>query len=79
MIQYFDKNGTEIKEGDTIRHDNGEEELVYACGEDGDNLGVNASNEDYLKAHPEAWRECYPLSQFDLREWEVVKGVNNGQ
>ena len=57
---YFDKNGKQIKKGDTIRHDSGELEKVFACGDD--NLGVRAN--DY---------ECYPLSEFDMREWEVVE------
>lgn len=67
--KYFDKNGTEIKAGMTIRHDNGDLEKIYECGED--ELGVNASNEN----HPnfvECYRECYPLWQFCMSEWEVV-------
>ncbi|MCM1322975.1 MAG: hypothetical protein NC218_02215 [Acetobacter sp.] len=70
-MRYFDKNGKEILEGTTIRHDNGETELIYACG-DGD-LGVNASTKKYIEENGESARECYPLTQFDLHEWEIVK------
>lgn len=69
-VRYFDKNGKEILVGNIIRHNNGEEEKIYACG-DG-NLGVNASTKKYLEENGESARECYPLQEFDLHEWEVV-------
>ena len=69
-MEYRDKNGDLIQEGMTIRHDDGDTELVYACGED--DLGVNASNEN-RPDFCECLRECYPLSQFSMKEWEIVK------
>ena len=77
-IKYFDKNGTEILAGMTIKHDDGDTELVYTCGVYDEDLGVNASNEKWLEReygeHKELFREYYPLSQFSMREWEVVQG-----
>lgn len=67
---YKDKNGVEIKEGMLIQHDEGDLERVYPCG-DGD-LGVSATNPEYLKTHPDAEEEFYPLSNFCLSEWEIV-------
>lgn len=68
MKKYFDKNGKEINVGDTIKHIDGDVEKIYACG-DGD-LGVNATKED----HPsfDGIGQCYPLSEFDLSEWEII-------
>lgn len=69
--KYYDRNGKEIKDGMTIKNVTGEVEKVYSCG-DGD-LGLSASNEDYLKVHPEAEIEFYPLSEFDTtNDWEIV-------
>jgi hypothetical protein len=74
MQKYFDKHGKEIKQGMTIKHDDGDIELVYQC-EDSDgnqDLGVNASNEAWLERHGGV-REIYPLYQFNMKEWEIVK------
>lgn len=74
-MQYFDKNKTEIKAGYTIKHDNGETEKVYECGDN--ELGVNASNENSPCFN--GIGQCYPLSEFDLTEWEIIdKGEKNG-
>ena len=72
---YFDKHGEEILAGMTIRHDNGETELVYATTSmDGDErLGICATNPAYAALHPDCDIEYYPLSNFNLREWEIVK------
>lgn len=67
--QYFDKNNKEIKEGMTIKHDDGDLEKVYASDED---LGVNASNEQHISFDP-LYRQIYPLYQFNLKEWEIVE------
>lgn len=67
--KYYDKNGEEIKAGYTIKHKDGDTEKVYACGDN--NLGVNASN-----MNSPSWngiQECYPLTEFDLSEWEIVE------
>lgn len=71
MKKYEDKNGKIIVIGNVIKHDSGDTENVYGCGDC--DLGVNASNEAYLKRNPEAKREFYPLSQFDLSEWEIIE------
>lgn len=66
-MRYFDRNGTEIKAGMFLHMEDGSIEQVYACGED--NLGINASNEEYLRRQgldSDYYREYYPLSQFDL-------------
>ena len=74
-ITYHDKHGEEIQAGMTIRHDNGEQELVYATtdpfGNEG--LGICATNPAYLALHPDCEIEYYPLSEFDMREWEIAK------
>ena len=68
--KYFDKNGDRIKAGMTIRHDDGDLDKVYPC-KDGD-LGLNASNEQHVNFN-EFNRELYPLYQFNMKEWEIVK------
>ena len=68
-MQYFDKNGVEIKAGMTIRMEDGSLELVYDTTDSYGNpdLGINASNEEYLELHPFASREFYSLCNFDMR------------
>lgn len=68
--KYFDKNGNEIKEGMYIIYE-GEEngQLVY-LSVNGD-LGLNASNESHSE-FCEFSRQLYSLSEFDMREWEIV-------
>lgn len=53
-MQYFDKNGVEIRGGMTLRMADGSEELVYDTTDAYGNpdLGINASNEEYLERHP---------------------------
>lgn len=71
---YYDKHGQEINAGMTIRHENGETELVYATVNSyGDeDLGICATNPDYATRHPECDIEYYSLSDFDTAEWEIV-------
>ena len=73
-IQYFDKNGVEIKAGMTIRMEDGSLELLYDTTDSYGNpdLGINASNEEYLERNPCACREFYSLCNFDMRYTEVV-------
>lgn len=68
MEQYFDKNNNEIKEGMTLKHDNGELEYVHKTTSD--DLGFNASNESHISFN-ELERKIYPLYQFNLDEWEI--------
>lgn len=86
-IKWFDRNGVQILEGDTVRDmETGKEELVYECHPqdypDQLSLGVNASNEKFLELHPTWPREIYPFSNFahtmdgngdcTLRDYEKV-------
>lgn len=74
-MRYFDRNGDEIQVGMHIRMEDGSIERVYATIDVSgkEDLGINASNEDYLKFHPFASREYYSLSNFDLRRVEIVE------
>ena len=73
-MKYVDKNGIEIKAGMTIQMADGSHELVYDTQDAYGNadLGINASNEEYLERHPFASREYYSLSTFDMSEVEVI-------
>ena len=74
-MQYFDKNGVEIRGGMTLRMADGSEELVYDTTDAYGNpdLGINASNEEYLERHPYARREYYSLCNFDMSEVEIIE------
>jgi hypothetical protein len=77
MMRWFDCNGVELHQGDTVRDVNsGVEELVYACHPkdqpDELNLGLNASNERFLELHPEWEREIYPFHTLSY-VWEGDK------
>ena len=65
-MQYFDKNGKEIKAGMKILMEDGSIEMVYDTEDQygNPNLGINASNEEFLKLHPNWAREYYSLSMF---------------
>lgn len=60
---YYDKNGREIKDGMTMRHDDGDIEVVVATtdGDGDEGLGFSCSK-----------HEAYPLYEFNLDEWEIV-------
>ena len=53
-MNYFDKNGNQIKAGMDIRMADGSFERVYETTDAYGNpdLGINASNEEYLERHP---------------------------
>lgn len=72
-MQYFDKNGKEIKAGMKIRMDDGSIEMVYDTDDQYGNpsLGINASNEEFLKHHPNWAREYYSLSNFKPSSIEI--------
>lgn len=62
-MKYYDKNDNQILEGMTIRHDEGDTEVVYASDDD---LGVKANKGDYCT-------EIYPLYQFATKkEWTII-------
>lgn len=73
---YKDKNGEEIKAGMMLRFSDGSIEKVYETTNlNGDaDLGINASNEAYMKAHgiPEEYREYYSLDNFSRDEIEII-------
>ena len=72
-MQYFDKNGKEIKAGMKILMEDGSIEMVYDTEDQygNPNLGINASNEAFLELHPNWAREYYPLSNFRVTGIEV--------
>lgn len=72
-MQYFDKNGNEIKAGMKILMDDGSIELVCDTDDQYGNpsLGINASNEEFLKRHPNWSREYYGLSNFNPSSIEI--------
>lgn len=70
---YVDSTGKVIKPGDMIQIGNDKPEEVFQLQRNGGkDLGVNASNEAYLRMHPEAEREYYSLSEFDLSDITIV-------
>ncbi|MBQ9752955.1 MAG: hypothetical protein IJV81_09055 [Paludibacteraceae bacterium] len=73
-MHYVDKNGVEIKAGMTIQMADGSLELVYDTQDAYGNadLGINASNKEYLERHPYASREYYSLCNFNMSEVEVI-------
>ena len=75
-MMYVDRNGVEIKAGMTLLMSNGTTELVYDTTDSNGNpdLGINASNEDFLRNHPDARKEYYSLGSIDLRNAEVLNG-----
>lgn len=66
-MQYFDKNGKEIKAGMKILMEDGSIEMVYDTDDQYGNpsLGINASNEEFLKLHPNWAREYYTAKFLD--------------
>lgn len=72
-MKYLDKNGYEIKAGMTLLMSDGTAELVYDTTDSDGNpdLGISASNEDFLRNHPCADREYYSLGSIDIRNAEV--------
>ena len=72
-MQYFDKNGKEIKAGMKILMEDGSVEMVYDTEDayGNPNLGINASNEAFLEQHPNWAREYHSLSMFKQSGIEV--------
>jgi len=75
-MKYTDKNGNEIKAGMKILMDDGSIEEVFATMDQYGNpdLGINASNEDYMRINeiPEEMREYYSLYNFSPRDMEII-------
>ena len=74
VMKYFDKTGVEIKAGMILLMSDGTTELVYETtdGDGNPDLGINASNEDFLRNHPNADREYYSLGNYDLSSATVL-------
>ncbi len=70
-FRYFDKNGTELSEGDIIRYEDGRWECLYLT--DGGELGVDATNKSWIESGRAVPCEygIYPLTYDDVKE--VVK------
>lgn len=62
-LRCYDKHSTEIHAGMLLRHDDGTTERVLE--------GVNSSGDITLGFEASA-SEIYPLSEFNLREWEIT-------
>lgn len=72
--RYFDKNGTELKDGDIIRYDSGNEEKLYLTTNG--RLGTDATNPSWVKsgrAHPCEYG-IYPLTYGEMKEIVKVEG-----
>lgn len=74
MYNYVDKHNKPINMDDMISVGGEEPEKVYSITDQfgREDLGINASNEEYLKYHPDAVREYYSLSNFTCSELEKV-------
>lgn len=72
-MKYFDKNGVEIKAGMSLLMSDETTELVYDTTDNKGkpDLGIIATNKDYLRNHPDSCTEYYSLSSIDLRNVEV--------
>jgi len=75
-MKYCDKNGVEIEADMTLLMSDGTTEHVYdTIDSDGNpDIGINASNEDFLRKHPNADREYYSLGSIDIKNAEVLHG-----
>lgn len=69
--RYFDKNGTELKDGDIIRYDSGNEEKLYLTTNG--RLGTDATNPSWVKSGRALPCEygVYPLEYGEMKE--IVK------
>lgn len=75
MYDYKDKYGVLIKAGMVI-HIEGEpnNELVCACvsPEGRDDLGILATNKEYLEYHPDANLEYYSLANWEPEQLTII-------
>ncbi len=77
-MKYFDKKGIEIIAGMTLLMSDGTTELVYDTtdGDGNPDLGISASNEDFLRQHPYTCREYYSLSNYEMGDTVVITEVS---
>ena len=73
-MQYFDKNGVEIKAGMNIRIEDVPLVLVYVTNTSYRNpaIGIVTSNTAFLELHHFAGRKFCSLCNFEMRYTEVV-------
>lgn len=71
--RYFDMNGKEIHPGMSILMKNGTVERVYETSDEfgHPDLGISATNDAFLRKHPDWEQEFYPLSSIGLSCVEV--------
>ena len=62
-LRYYDKHGAEIQAGMLLHHDDGAIERVLE--------GANSNGDITLNFEASA-SEIYPLSEFNLKEWEIA-------
>lgn len=76
-MQYFDKDGREIKAGMKLLMEDGSIEMVYDTVDSYGkaDLGINASNETFLDTHPNWARECYSLDDTEAFTPIVSAGI----
>lgn len=74
MYNYIDKHNNPINADAMISVSGGKPEKVYSITDQfgREDLGINASNEDYLINHPGATRQYYSLNNFACSELEVM-------
>lgn len=74
MYNYIDKHNNPINADAMISVSGGKPEKVYSITDQfgREDLGINASNEEYLRYHSDAVREYYSLSNFACLELEVM-------
>lgn len=72
IYRYFDKSGTELFAGDTIRYDDGTTEKLFLSKEG--QLGIDSTNPNWHKRDggPYWGFGLYPLGKNELSEIEKV-------
>lgn len=67
-FHYYDKNGVELKDGDTIVYDNGCKKKLYLT--DQDQLGTDATNPKWIETGRAVPCEygIYPLGKAEMSE-----------
>ena len=77
-MDYRDRTGKQIEAGMILRSTSGQIREVFECSDQSGkpDLGIIATNPDYLKNHPFADIEYYSLNAIDLREWLIIDAEN---
>ena len=77
MVRFYDKKLKQIKEGMTLRHNDGSEAKVQKCWCVGsETLGFNVTDVGHIHGQVglvyTTENEFMPLSDFTLREWVII-------